>query len=79
MCGNEESHKVLRRALYVVQDNMKPGNEQYNVDRVLLESLIQRHQDVINKLRDQELAEIRLLEKIEREIVDNLRMMNEAL
>jgi hypothetical protein len=40
MSGIEDSQGVLRRALYVIQDNMKPGNDQYNDDRDLLESLI---------------------------------------
>jgi len=72
MKGDENCQVVLRKALYVIEDNMKPGNEQYDEDRRLLERLVYEHTDVINKEKDKELKEIRDLERLEREIQQGL-------
>ena len=62
--------------LFILEDNIKPGNKGYDEARAILERIIIEKKSFINQRRTEDNQGIRDLEKIEREISQNLTRMD---
>lgn len=72
MRQNEDCSELLKRALYVCEDNIKPGLNEYNEERFILTELVAKNKEYVDSLKNDELATIRELEQLEKEIRERL-------
>jgi hypothetical protein len=52
---DEAAANLVKRSLYVIEDNLKPGNKDYDNDRETLNQLIIRNKEYIEKDKNDEL------------------------
>jgi len=66
--ASEESQGSLKRALFTIEDNLRPGNPEYEVDRVKMSEIIEKNRAFIDKEKVDELKQIQNLMRVEEEI-----------
>jgi len=69
---DEDTAQLVKRVLYVIEDNLKPGSSEYDQERDRLNELILRNKEYIDKDKNDEIKIMRDLEKLESEIKRNL-------
>jgi hypothetical protein len=65
---NEDTAQLVKRVLYVLEDNLKAGSADYDHERTRLNELILRNKEYIDKDKTDEIKMMRDLEKLEKEI-----------
>ena len=70
--SNEDTTNIMKRALYIIEDNLKAGDAEYDEERAKLTKLVNRNKDYINSDKIDELQQIKELERLEKEIKQSL-------
>lgn len=68
MAAYKECSYELKRALYIIEDNLRPGHPDWEEERQMLAGLVNKNKEYVNQERNDELSEIRRLEKLDEEI-----------
>ncbi len=58
----------MKRALYVIEDNLKPGNKEYDHARERLQALVLRNKEHIDSIKNDEIKTQIDLEQLENSI-----------
>jgi hypothetical protein len=76
--SNEDTTNIMKRVLYLIEDNLKAGDSEYDEERAKLTKLVNRNKDYINSDKIDELEQIKELERLEREIKQSLGQSNSS-
>ncbi len=72
MRDDKDAKEFLKKALYVIEDNLRPGNPEYEEDRTKFAAIVDRDRAYIQEEKLDERRQIIELERLEKEIKKSL-------